>query len=544
MLTELQPGASPAAQLQSGEMPPSRSSDSVPQLSFQTEMGRVSRQSGIAFAGIIFTAILGYVFKVYLARVLGAENLGLYALGMTLVGFFGIVNGLGLPDAAMRFVAQYTAAGKFDALRALLWRGAPILLVSNLVFCAVLLIAGRWIAAQVYHAPQLIPYLPLFAAIMIAGVLDSFFGKVLAGYKEVGRRTLFTRFISSPLTMLLTVLLIMLGGGLWGYLAAQILSALVVLGLLISMVWRLTPQAARLLNVRRIPLQKEVWSFSVAMLGVGMMEFLMSQTDRVALGFFRGAHEVGIYSVAAAVVAYETILLQSVNQIFAPMIADLHARGENILLGRMFQTLTKWMLGLTCPLAIVILVFAQPIMHIFGRDFTSGWPVLVVGTCGQLVNCGVGSVGYILLMSGNQNRLVQVQVVMALVMVGLCLWLVPLWGTWGAALAAAITNAASNLWMLFKVKSALRISPYNLSYLKLLPPVLLAFLSVFAMKLFPLRSESVRIISALMLSYGIFCGAAFLMGLDADDHLIADAVWIRLRGAFGPLMLDHKAGQK
>jgi O-antigen/teichoic acid export membrane protein len=136
-------------------------------------------------------------------------------------------------------------------------------------------------------------------------------------------------------------------------------------------------------------------------------------------------------------------------------------------------------------------------------------------------------------MSGNQNRLVQVQVVMALVMVGLCLWLVPLWGTWGAALAAAITNAASNLWMLFKVKSALRISPYNLSYLKLLPPVLLAFLSVFAMKLFPLRSESVRIISALMLSYGIFCGAAFLMGLDADDHLIADAVWIRLRGAFG-----------
>jgi hypothetical protein len=67
----------------------------------------------------------------------------------------------------------------------------------------------------------------------------------------------------------------------------------------------------------------------------------------------------------------------------------------------------------------------------------------------------------------------------------------------------------------------------------LLPPVLLAFLSVFAMKLFPLRSESVRIISALMLSYGIFCGAAFLMGLDADDHLIADAGWIRLRGAFG-----------
>ena len=40
-------------------------------LSFQTEMGRISRQSGIVFAGTIFTAALGYVFKVYLARVAG-----------------------------------------------------------------------------------------------------------------------------------------------------------------------------------------------------------------------------------------------------------------------------------------------------------------------------------------------------------------------------------------------------------------------------------------------------------------------------------------
>jgi len=496
-------------------------------------MGRVSRQSGIAFAGIIFTAILGYVFKVYLARVLGAENLGLYALGMTIVGFVGIVNGLGLPDAAMRFVAQYAAAGKFDALRSLLWRGSSVLLVSNLLFCAVLVIAGRWIAAQVYHDPRLIPYLPLFAAIMIVGVLQSFFGKVVAGYKEVGRRTLITRFISSPLTMLITVILIALGGGLRGYLAAQVLSALVVLGWLTYMAWRLTPAAARSLDVRKLPLQKEVWSFSAAMLGVGLMEFLISQTDRVALGFFRGAHEVGIYSVAAAVVAYETIVLQSVNQIFAPMIADLHTRGENILLGRMFQTLTKWMLGLTCPLAIVIFVFAQPILHIFGREFASGWPVLVIGTCGQLVNCGVGSVGYLLLMSGNQNRLVQVQVVMAFMMVGLCLLLVPLWGTWGAALAAAITNAASNLWMLVKVKSALRISPYNLSYLKLLPPVALVALCAMAMKVFSFRSESITVLSDLALSYGMFCAAAFLVGLDADDRLIANAVWMRLRGGFG-----------
>jgi O-antigen/teichoic acid export membrane protein len=267
------------------------------------------------------------------------------------------------------------------------------------------------------------------------------------------------------------------------------------------------------------------------MLGVGLMEFLMSQTDRVALGFFRGAHEVGVYSVAASVVAYETIVLQSVNQIFAPMIADLHTRGESILLGRMFQTLTKWMLGLTCPLAMVVIVFAQPIMRIFGHEFAAGWPILIIGTCGQLVNTGVGSVGYLLLMSGNQARLVRIQVAMAFSTVALCLWLVPLWGTWGAALAAAFTNAASNVWMLFKVKSALGLSPYNLSYLKLLPPVALVVLCTMIIKTFFLGSAS-AILSAVALSYGIFCASAFLMGLNADDRLIAEAVWTRATGVF------------
>jgi hypothetical protein len=52
------------------------------QVSFKTEIERISRQSGIAFAGTIFTAVVGYAFKIYLARFLGADALGLYALGI------------------------------------------------------------------------------------------------------------------------------------------------------------------------------------------------------------------------------------------------------------------------------------------------------------------------------------------------------------------------------------------------------------------------------------------------------------------------------
>ena len=504
-------------------------------LNFQTEMGRISRQSGIVFAGTIFTAVLGYAFKVYLARVLGAEALGMYALGLSIIGFLGILNGLGLSESAVRFVALYTASRKFELLRALLWNGAWILLATNLLFALILLKVGPWIATHFYHSPQLVRYLPLFALIMITGAITNFLSKVLAGYKEVGRRTIITRFVASPLTMVLAVLLIGFGGGLWGYLVAQIVSATVVTALLASLVWPLTPASARSFDLKQPWIAPEVWSFSAAMFGVGLMEFLMGQTDRVALGVYRGARDVGIYLVAAALIAYEPIILQSVNQIFAPVIADVHTRGEFVLLGRLFQTLTKWMLGLTFPLAIVMIIDARPIMRIFGHDFEAGWPILIVGTCGQLINCAVGSVGYLLLMSGNQRRLIRVQAAMAVVMVMLSVQLVPRWGVLGAAVAAAITNAGTNLWNLFEVRRALSLSPYNRSYLKLMPSIGIAALIAFVVSRASgfLGADWIGIVLAMVLAYGAFLILALAMGLDADDRLIANAVWSRVRGAFG-----------
>ena len=63
----------------------------------------------------------------------------------------------------------------------------------------------------------------------------------------------------------------------------------------------------------------------------------------------------GIYSIAAALVAFVPLALQSVNQIFSPTIAELHARGDLELLSRLYRSLVKWTLGLTLPLAAVIM---------------------------------------------------------------------------------------------------------------------------------------------------------------------------------------------
>jgi O-antigen/teichoic acid export membrane protein len=503
--------------------------------SFRQQMGHISRHSAVFFAGTIFTAATGYLFKIYLARVLGAEALGIYALGMTLVGLLGIFNALGLPYSAVRFVASYSATARFDLLRGFLLRSIFLLLIFNVLLGGAVLLAGPWVAVHFYHTPALSRYLGLFALIMILGAMTGFLGQVLSGYKDVARRTVITNFIGSPLTMVFTLGLVGAGLSLWGYIFAQVASAFVVIVLLVFAVWKLTPAPARALSGSVMPIEQEVISFSAVVFAMDALGFVMSQADKILIGFYLDARELGIYAMAAALVAFVPAVLQSVNQIFSPTIADLHARGQSELLGRLFQTLTKWILGLTLPLGCLMIIFARELMRIFGPDFEAGWPILIIGCTAQLVNCGVGSVGYLLLMSGQQRRLVRIQMVMACVMIALSLFLIPSWGLVGAAAAAALTNAVSNIWYLREVRQKLGLFPYNLSYLRLLPPWLASLSVLVAMRVTcrAVHSQWVVLGAALVLAYAVFLTVAFIFGLDDDDRLVAQAAWSRVRGIMG-----------
>ena len=498
---------------------------------FRTEMGRISRQSGIAFAGTIVTAALGYAFKIYLARVLGAEALGIYALGMTVAGLAGIFGGLGLTWAASRFPAAYVSTGRMEDLRAFMAWSVLILVGVNGMLAGGVIWMRHWVSVSFYHTPSLEGYLNLFAAILFLGALTTFFGQLLTGYKQVAKRTIIANFGGVLLTILFTVILLGLGKGLRGFVFAQVASAIVVLILLVWTVYRVTPMAARFAMTKLRYPPREMFTFAAAAFAMDIMGFLYGQTDKIILGVYLNARSVGVYAVAATIVAFVPIALQSVNQIFSPTIADLHARGEIELLNRLFQTLTKWVTGLTLPLVAVVVLFSPVLMRIFGRDFEAGWVILVIGAAGQLVNCATGSVGYLLLMSGNEKRLIRIQLVMAVATVALCLLFVPRLGIAGAALAAAMGNAGANALCLLEVKKILGLFPYNRSYWGLALPAAVALTATIGLRI-GLRSvgpDIAVLVFTTMLVYLLFVGTALLSGLDADDRMIANAIWSRLR---------------
>jgi O-antigen/teichoic acid export membrane protein len=511
----------------------------APSPDFSQYVHSISKQSSVFLLGTMFTVAASYLFKIYLARVLGAEALGVYALGMTAGGLVSIAGVAGAAQTASRFVAAYLSSGQTRKLGRFLWFGAIALLVTNVVVGCLMVLARRLIAFRIYHTPALARYMHFFAAIMVLGALTTFLGHALAGYKDVARRTVITNFIGTPATMLFSVALLSLGLGLWGYLTAQVLSALLMLVLLARAVWKLTPKTARHPTpergtVRSPLFEPEVISFGAILIAMQALEFLSGQTDRIMLGIYLNAREVGIYSVAASMVAFVGLFLQSLNQIFAPTIAELYTKHEHDLLQRLYQTLTKWSFALTIPLALGIVIFATPLMGIFGRDFREGWPVLVIATVGQLVSCGVGSVGFLLLMSDQQNRMVRAQAITVCLALALNFLLIPRWGIVGAAVASGATNISLNLLCLRDVRARMSLHLGVQIYLRLLLPAAATILVLLSVRrvLKSSVSEMVLVLAGLGAGYMVFALCAFFFSLEPQDKMLASSFYLRIRSIF------------
>jgi O-antigen/teichoic acid export membrane protein len=490
----------------------------------------ISRHSAVYFGGTILTATAGYFFKIYLARALGAEALGLYALGMSIVGFLGLFSAFGLPQAAARFVAEYRGRGEFIQLGAFLRGSLGLLSVSNLLLGGLVLAAGPWIAVHFYRAPALNSYFGFFVLIMSLGVLNTFLGQTMAGYQDVARRTIITHFTGTPANIVMAVILIGAGLGLRGYLAAQVASALLVLTMLALSVWNLTPIEARVLS-KSVTVEKEVVAFSITAFGMAAVDFVLTQTDKIVLGCYLNPAQVGIYAVAMGMVAFVPIALQSVNQTFAPTIAELHANGNHEVLQQLYATLTKWILVLTLPMAFTMIVFARPLIGLFGRAFEAGAIVLIIGAVGQLFNCAVGSVGYLLLMSGHEVQLIKIQACNAVAMVALNLLLVPRFGITGAAAASAVSVIVTNLWCLAAVHRGLKLQPYNASYKKLVAPAIVCAILLAVLLHASSRTHSLWAIASLGFSsaYISFLATFFCFGLDSEDRRLARVVGGKLR---------------
>ncbi|MGH3023387.1 MAG: oligosaccharide flippase family protein [Gaiellaceae bacterium] len=420
--------------------------------------------------------VVGLVVGV--AAALGVQIL----LGRTLLpGAFGLVtvavqvafvasagSRFGMDLAAVRLVAIGRGAAATAHLRSLVERCALVAFGASVVLAALLAAAaplyddyGRVIALAAVGLP--------FIAVTTV---------YLGATRGLGqmRQTLYVFWIGQPVLWIVIAGVAIAAGGatdaaVLAYDASWLVAAVAAWAL-----WRREAGAFAGRPATRAEV-REALRFGLPRAPAALLAQAIFWVDLWVLAAFEQGTDLDAYAAAARISQVLLLFLTSLNLVFSPFAADLHARGERARLDVLFKRSTRWALAATLPVLIVLFVGADDVLQAFSSRFEAGEGALRILLAGQLANVATGSVGFILIMTGfTVVDLIDNAVGVAL-LVGLAVPLTAAFGLVGTATAAAVSVAALNGVRLLQVRRRLGIQPYERAYLRLALPAAAAALA-------------------------------------------------------------------
>jgi O-antigen/teichoic acid export membrane protein len=412
-------------------------------------------RSGTVLVVRVLGAGLGFAFNVALARVLGAEGLGVYNLSLTFTLIASVVGRMGMDAAMLKFGATSYADQDWRRLAAVHRMGMAIAAVCCGLVATSSFLAADWVAANIYSDPAIANPLRLMSLALLPFSLLSLYGELL---KAGQHQALSSLVQGAALPIVNLLLLFVFADQLAGASAAAglYLAGTVVVCIAAYVLWRRSVPSPYPVPVKSFRL-RELLATAMPMYGSAMADVVMTFSDVLILGLFVSSAEVGIYTAAARTALLTRFLLLATSAVAAPRFAALHAANDKQGVARLALRSTLLTTVSTLPLLLLFIVFPERILSLFGPQFEAGASVLIILAIGQFVNAATGPVGYLLNMSGFHRIEGRVAVAGAVMTVGLCFALIPVWGVLGAAAANAIATAVSNLARVYFAKSRLGI---------------------------------------------------------------------------------------
>lgn len=200
-------------------------------------------------------------------------------------------------------------------------------------------------------------------------------------------------------------------------------------------------------------------------MGSDYMGLSLLWLDTFMIGIFMDAEAVGIYNGAIKIALFSKLILMSVNSIFGPTISKLYAKGDITGISSAYKATVRWIIHLSFPCFLFIFFFSKQIMGFYGPEFVQGATALIVLSAGQLVSLSVGSAGSLLNMTGRPKVELYNRGFALILNFLLNLYLIPLMGINGAAVATASSISLVNILRLVENYIFLNIHPFSLRIL-------------------------------------------------------------------------------
>ena len=402
-------------------------------------VARLFSPTAFALALRVSGALASFVVTFLVARFYGPAVSGEYALAVQTALTASAFLILGLDVIVVRTMGGDLREGRRDrALAALLEAARAVGLASLAGAVLVLAIAplAPWIGARP----------PVIALAALATLAFPLLRLAVSGLRATGW-IVTSQVVDGPVQTG-TLALLILAAALVGYRldTAQIVLAYAgCLALACAVGWAILYRI-----VRHWPRTRERQYRSIATIGWPIVvttgtHLFTSWALMAQVGAFAGAAEVGAYRVAIQIMTIITLVTTTVESIVNPQFAGDFRVGHYAEARRRHRRATVMLMVAAGPLALACVLFARPMMALFGPGFAVGVAALQIMALAQLANVVTGPIGGLLVMAGRE-RVTTVLALIGLVMaLALTAWLAPTMGVTGAAIGYSVALVFRNV---------------------------------------------------------------------------------------------------
>ncbi len=376
----------------------------------------------------------------------------------------GSIANLGLDSAMERYVAVLVRRGDTAGIWGTLQIGIGISAATSILTGAAFFAFAEPIAVRIFHEPRLVTMLQLFAFIIPLLTVSNLVAAAARGFKRMDYSALAKDFTQPLVTMVLIAILSLLGldaftAGL-AFGIADLTGAVLIFYLV-----------HRQFSLRR-PLRqadrdfRNVLAFALPFWLSGLLTKLRKNVQTVVLGTLTTIANVGIFSLMTSANMVGRVANLAISTSARPIFAELQDGGDRDRVGRLYATTSRWTLTLNFPIFLVMVLYPEPILAIFGEDFAAGSAAFAVLAWAELANAATGTCGSVLDMTGYHKLKVVNSVLWIALLIAANVVFVPAMGVMGAAIAVLIGTAAVNLIRLAEVRILLGLQPYRLEMLR------------------------------------------------------------------------------
>ena len=478
---------------------------------------KIAKEATISFIGMGFGNAVSYLFTVVLARFVGIEYLGIYSLATSVTRIGEVIGIAGLQSGVMRYVSRLDKENEIDEIRQRVRSGLMLGLIFSIVTMILQLALSDWLAIEIFQGSELLKRVIVisafslpFATVMIISAFAT------QGYKLLKYKVTVMNIVR-PTVMLLCTLLCL---GIFSKDSAIIYPLLIsaIVSALVSLLFLKKLVGIKLNEIFLGKIDKELLSFSYPLMFVAILGTLLHWMDIMMLGYFTDTTTVGLYHPATRTAGLMRTILLAFMGIFSPMMSDYHRKGKLDEMRKLYKLVVRWIISLSIPFAIIMIIYSKKIMLLFGGQYVSSANVLSLLVIAAFIQSFIGSSGPTLSMAGYPKiNLINSIFVLMINIVLNYVW-IPLFGINGAAYATLVSISFLAVIRLIEVRMIVKIQPFSIKMLKpvIAGGIMIIVLSLLKPIVMPMHTLTSLIIVSLVGLF-IFFAILWLLKFDDDD---------------------------